>query len=315
MTYTVGDRKITIETEQLSESDRELILAHLKLFKYCLNNSCYSFLLSIKKIIHLYTDIITIYSTLLRKVPHYDDVTLMTNRTKLNILKLEDDFNRLFGTKVEGEPRNKIDWEEKSYEHEVKKKCILCVESVHEVFDLILKNLNCIDIFFNSFDNLKKLLIPFLTNQTKSIYKLLAKALYLFKLTTIADEVSAIRDLLPAVLKQLRKIEKITSGIERELLILNTAFLTFDSSLQQYTNILLGKAILKRDVDIADCQLVKRRDICYQAAEHVVSIPLSEDQSSGALMQALTKHLIFGALIFAFLVTVILYRLFEVIFS
>ncbi|CCE73196.1 Piso0_000222 [Millerozyma farinosa CBS 7064] len=315
MTYTVGDRKITIEKEQLSESDKELILAHSKLFRYCLNNSCYSFLLSLKKIIHLYTDIITIYSTLLRKVPHYDDVTLMTNRTKLNILKLEDDFNRLFGTKVEGEPRNKIDWEEKAYEHEVKKKCILCVESVHEVFDLILKNLNCIDIFFNSFDNLKKLLIPFLANQTKSIYKSLAKALYLFKLTTIADEVSAIRDLSPAVLKQLRKIEKITSGIERESLILNTAFSTFDSSLQQYTSILLGKAILKRDVDTADCQLVKRRDICYQAAEHVVSIPLSEDQSSGVLIQALTKHLICGAFILAFLVTVILYRLFEVVFS
>ena len=117
--------------------------------------------------------------------------------------------------------------------------------------------MNCIDVFFNSFDNLKKLLISFLSSQTKSIQKLMVKALYLFKLTTIVDEVSSIKDLTPTIIKQLRKIEKITGGIERELIILDTAFVTFDPSLQQYTSILLGKAILKRDVDDADCQIIK----------------------------------------------------------
>ncbi|CUM46960.1 uncharacterized protein AC631_02927 [Debaryomyces fabryi] len=313
MTYTVGDRRISIDKDELDASEKDLILAHLKLFKYCLNNASYKFLMSLKKIVHLYSDIITIYSTLLRKVPNYDDITLMTNRTRLNLLKLEDDFNRLLGDKLQGDSTKKGNWEDKSYELEVKRICLLCVESLNEIFELINKNLNCIDVFFNTFDNLKKLLIPFLSSQTKSIQKLMVKALYLFKLTTIVDEVSSIKELTPTIIKQLRKIEKITGGIERELIILDTAFVTFDPSLQQYTSILLGKAILKRDIDDSDCQIIKRREVCFQAAEHVVSIPLTEDQSSNLTMKHLVKYIVYVCILLAVVLSLMLYRIAKVI--
>lgn len=313
MTYTVGDRKICIDKDELDQQEKDLILAHLKLFKYCLNNACYNFLINLKKIVHLYGDIITIYSTLLRKVPNYDDITLMTNRTRLNLLKLEDDFNQIFGEKYQGDHWKKGNWEEKNYEMETKKMCVLFVESLIEVFELIIKNLNCIDVFFNSFDNLKKLLIPFLLSQTMSIQKLMTKALYLFKLTTIVDEVSSFTDLTPAIIKQLRKIEKITSSIERELIILDTAFVTFDPSLQQYTSILLGKAILKRDIDNADCQIIRRREVCFQAAEHVVSIPLTEDQSSNISMKHLVKYTVYVCILLLIIIGFMFYRLINVV--
>ncbi|CAR65633.1 DEHA2D07414p [Debaryomyces hansenii CBS767] len=312
MTYTVGDRRISIDNDELDASEKELILAHLKLFKYCLNNASYKFLISSKKIVHLYSDIITIYSTLLRKVPNYDDITLMTNRTRLNLLKLEDDFNKILGDKCQGDHSNKGKWEDKNYEVEVKRICLLCVESLNEIFELIVKNLNCIDVFFNSFDNLKKLLIPFLSSQTKSIQKSMVKALYLFKLTTIVDEVSSIKELTPTIIKQLRKIEKITGGIERESIILDTAFVTFDPSLQQYTSILLGKAILKRDVADADCQIIRRREVCFQAAEHVVSIPLTEDQSSNLSMKHLVKYIVYICILLAIVSSLVLYRIVKV---
>lgn len=312
MTYTVGDRRISIDSDELDASENDLILAHLKLFKYCLNNASYKFLISLKKIVHLYSDIITIYSTLLRKVPNYDDITLMTNRTRLSLLKLEDDFNKLLGDKCQGDHTRKGQWEDRNYEVEVKRICLLCVESLNEIFELIVKNLNCIDVFFNSFDNLKKLLIPFLSSQTKSIQKLMVKALYLFKLTTIVDEVSSIKELSPTIIKQLRKIEKITGGIERELIILDTAFVTFDPSLQQYTSILLGKAILKRDIADADCQIIKRREVCFQAAEHVVSIPLTEDQSSNLSMKHLVKYIVYICILLAVVLSLVLYRIVKV---
>lgn len=309
----MGDRRISIDKDELDASEKDLILAHLKLFKYCLNNASYKFLMSLKKIVHLYSDIITIYSTLLRKVPNYDDITLMTNRTRLNLLKLEDDFNKFLGDKLQGDSTKKGNWEDKSYELEVKRICLLCVESLNEIFELINKNLNCIDVFFNTFDNLKKLLIPFLSSQTKSIQKLMVKALYLFKLTTIVDEVSSIKELTPTIIKQLRKIEKITGGIERELIILDTAFVTFDPSLQQYTSILLGKAILKRDIDDSDCQIIKRREVCFQAAEHVVSIPLTEDQSSNLTMKHLVKYIVYVCILLAVVLSLMLYRIAKVI--
>ncbi|KAK6459285.1 uncharacterized protein RJT20DRAFT_14957 [Scheffersomyces xylosifermentans] len=312
MTYTIGDRKITLDNE-LSPSDMQLVLAHSKLFKYCLNNATYKFLINLKKLVHLYTDIVTIYATLLGKIPNYEDITRMTRNTRANISNLETDFNSIFGETIHGSLSKKFNWEEKNYEHTVKDMTLLILDSSLESFELIIKNLNCIDIFFNNFDNLKKLLIPYLLSQTKSIHKSLHKAHYLYKLTTITDDIASLKELTPPIIKQLKKIEKITSGIERESIILETAFMTFDPSLQSYTSILLGKAILKRSVDDRDCQIIKRREVCFQAAEHVVSIPLTEDQSSSLSMKQLAKYFSYVAIVVVGLLSVMLYRLLNVL--
>lgn len=314
MTYTIGDRRITLD-DDLSQEERQLVLAHSKLFKYCLNNAAYKFLINVKKIIHLYSDIITIYSTLLRKIPNYDDVTMMTNKVKLNLIRLEDDLNRVFGDDIAGTMAKKGNWEEKHYSNNIRLLALLILDSCMESFDAIIKNLNCIDIFFNNFNNLRKLLIPYLTSQTKSIAKSLGKAHYLFKLTTITDDIVNITELTPPIIKQLRKVEKITSGIERESLILETAFAAFDPSLQQYTSILLGRAILKRTIDERECQIIKRREVCFRAAEHVGSIPLTEDQSSNFSMDYLTRYLSYVVLVLVALISVIVYRLVKVLFG
>lgn len=323
MTYTIGDRKISI-TDGIDDEDKSLILAHLNLFKFCLNQTSFTFLINLKNIIHLYSDIITIYSTLLRKVPNYDDITLMTNRTKLNLLKLEDDLNKFFdfnttnfinsSTSLNDEIIKNFNWQSKSYEFDVKKISLLILYGCNEIFEQIIKNLNCIEIFFNNFNNLKKLLIPFLLRQTKSIQKSLVKSIYLVKLTTITDEISSINELSPPIIKQLRKIEKITSGIERESMLLYTAYMTFDPSLQQYTSILLGKAILKHDIEDSECQIIRRRDVCFRAAEHVVSIPLTEDQLSSGIREPWIPVLNFGAVVAFIFFAIILYRMCKLLF-
>lgn len=316
MTYTVGDKRISLDRGELDDEEKRLILAHLRLFKCCINNASYKYLLNLKKVIHLYGDIITIYSMLLRKVPGYDDITLMSNRTKLQLIKLEDDFNRVFGMYKMG-GKNRRGWEDYSYEKRVRPLSLLYVETTDEVFQAIMKDLNCIEVFFNSFDNLKKLLIPHLLSQTKTLHQLIRKSVFLFRLVTIADEITHIKQATPAVLKQLRKVEKITGSVERELVILESFFITFDPSLQQYTSILLGKAILKRDVNISDCQIIKRRSICFQAAEHVVSIPLTEDnyKSSSISRRIAVKYLAYICLVLALVVTLVIYRLLRVVFT
>lgn len=313
MTYTIGDRRITLD-ENLLETDKLLILAHSKLFKYCLNNATSKFLLNVKKIVHLYTDIVTIYLTLLGKIPNYDDITRMTRNVRTNLSSLENELNNIFGTYIsEGSHTKKANWEDKNYEHNVKRMSLMILDLAIESFEMIISNFNCIELFFNSFDNLKKLLIPFLFKQTKSILKSLHKAHYLYKLTTIADDIVSIMEITPPITKQLKKIEKITSGIERESIILETAFLTFDPSLQQYTSILLGRAILKRTIDERDCQIIKRREVCYQAAEHVVSIPLTEEQTSTLLMVQLMKYFSYLVLFLVGLFSLMLYRLLKVL--
>ncbi|KAK6465395.1 hypothetical protein DFJ63DRAFT_20486 [Scheffersomyces coipomensis] len=319
MTYTIGDRKITLR-DNLSQADIHLLLAHSKLFKYCLNNATFKFLINLKKLVHLYADIITIYSTLLKKIPNYDDITLMAYKAKLNVLKLEGDYNELFGedtsNNFNANPfKLASNWEEKNYENNIKKFTILMLDSTIETFDIMFKTLRCIDVFFCNFNNLKKLLIPYLLSQTTSISKSLQKAQYLYHLTTITDDMGTISEITAPILKQLRKIEKITSGIERESSILEYAFLTFNPSLEQYTSILLGKAILKREVPPNQCQLIKRRDVCLQAAEHVVSIPLTEDTTNNSTYEYLRKYLSYGVMLLVALIALFCYRLIHVIFG
>lgn len=309
MTYLLGDKRISLDKDEFDQVESKLIIAHLKLFKYCLGNASYKFMRSLKQIIHFYGDVLTIYSTLLRKIPDYDDITLMTNRNKLGLLKLEEDFDRMLGKNDQGGRWQKNEWEKRNYESDTKRMCILAVESAQEAFDAIGKNLNCIDVFFNSFDNLKKLFIPFLLGQNKSIQLLLTKALYFFRLTTIVDEVAYIKDLTPTVLKQLRKVEKITTGIEKELAFLDTFFSAFDPSLLLYTKILLGKVILKRNIDSSQCEIIRRRKVCFQAADLVISIPLSGKLLPSFETNLLSRYLLLVALVLFFLLCFIFYRL------
>lgn len=313
MTYTIGDKRINLDAE-LNQEEQELILSHSKLFKYCLNNASFKLLISVKNIVHLYNDIITIYSTLLRKIPNYDDITLMTSITKLSVGNLEDKFSQVFGASLNEDDilAGKKNWQFHQYEATIKPFAVNLLLFTQQVFETIYKTLNCIDVFFNSFDNLKKLSIPYLMVQTAAINNCITKTLYLFNLSTISDHLSSIKTLTPSILKQLKKIEKVTTGLENEAVILQTGFNTFDASLQRYTNILLGKAILKRDINYNDCQIIKRRDVCYQAAEHVVSIPLSEDHSTAFTMKMLTKYVIYMVMVVVMMVLFIGYRFLRV---
>lgn len=312
MPYTIGHRRVTLDSVLLLESDKELILRHRKVFRYCLNNAAYRFFINLKKIIHLYGDIITIYSTLLRKVPNYDDITKMTNKCKLALLRLEEDFNAIFGeeTRIAVSGRQ---WQDKSYEA-VQRVAILLTNSTIKAFEYVIKNLNCIEIFFKHYSNLKKLLIPYLGEQTESIMKSLQKSSSLFHYVTIIDQLPEIDELTETTIKQLKKIEKITSGVEKETIILDRAFIAFDPSLKQYTSILLGKAILKQDVALSSCELIKRREVCFQAAEHVVSIPLTEEQQASPIKD-FSAYIMYSVMFLIVLIGVIIYRLFKVLFG
>lgn len=312
MTYIIGDRVITFSGKGLTSEEENIIRAHPDLLRCCLNSTVLTYLLSMKKIVHLYTDVITIYSTLLLKVPNYDDVTYMTNKTKLNFVRLEEDLNVVFGKNL-----NSVNdgWEQKNYENQLKPMVVLILKSCKELFNYLFKTLNCIDVFFLAFDNLKKLLIPCLLTHTQMIQKLTAGAIYFFGLMTIADELGNVGEFDATVVRQLTKIDSITSGLEREAKLLDMVFTTIDASLQQYTNILLGRAILKRDVEEVECRIIRRRDVCFQAAEHVVSIPLTGDQLTALSMLHFTKHIFYFISAILVVVVVVLYRLYAVIFG
>lgn len=303
MTYIIGDKTISFKGDMLSSEEKQLTQFHPQIFKYLLNSKTHKYLLNMKKIVHLFSDIVTIYSTLISKIPDYDDITLMTNKTKTQLTRLEEDFISIFGKSLEPSDAG---WEEYRYESSVKVLTVMALKSCCEAFDAVYKNLNCIDLFFNSFDNLRKLLIPSLLTHTQMIQKLIMSSLFLFGLTTIVDEIPIIRDVTPAVFKQLSKIDSITTGIERESKLLQFLSLTIDTSLSQYTKILLGKAILKQDIDDASCCVIERRDICFQAAESVVSIPLNVNQSP----QTYEKHFIYFISAIFLVVIAVLYSLF-----
>ena len=245
------------------------------MFKICLNHAAHSLLIQLKKMVHLHGDVLTIYTTLLKKIPKYDDITALASRTQTRVLRLEDLFNSLLGRSLAG---NSHLWDAKLYDHHTRIACILCIKLALDVFSQVTGCLNCIEMFFQNYDNLSKLLIPCFLAQAESINVVLGRLLELFRIQTIVDNIELIKNITPATLIQLRKVERITTGIEQELEILFEAFMTYDRLLEQYTAILLGKTILKMDIDVGSCSTVKRRDICFLAAEKVINIPLRQDQ-------------------------------------
>lgn len=312
--YSIGDRKITLEYGLLNDSDKDIIIAHKKLFKYCLNNAILKLLLNFKNTVHLYCDLMTIYSTLLKKIPNYDDITTMASVTENKIQSLESKYNDIFGNYGSENIGFTTKWQSRPYETAIKPltKDILTMTEIG--FDKIYKTLYCIEFFFDKFDNLQKLLIPHILLQTKSIQNIIKKAKYFIDLSTIADSLNSIREINPDIIKQLKKIEKITSGFEKESCLLETGFKTFNMSLEKYTNILLGKAILKRVIDDSDCQLIKRRNICYEAADQVISIPLTETQVTNS-KHFLSKYALYVVSLVILIILSIFYRLFRIIYN
>lgn len=302
---------MTISGASVLPEDEILIRANPHLFKLCLNAATRQYLISLKKTVHLYADILTIYSTLLLKIVNYDDITSMTYKSKLQMVRLEDDLNEIFGRLVEPSSDG---WEACRYEGQVKALGALVVESAVDAFNAAYRTLNCLELFFQAFDNLKKLLIPSLLVYTPIVQRLLAGASFLFGLATIANDIVRLEEFTPMVVRQISKLDSITSGFEREAKGLAAIFTILDTSLTQYTEILLGKAILKREIESPECQIIRRREVCFQAAEHVVSIPLSGETPKQLYVQPFEKHLFyFFSAIFLVIIAVI-YRLYTIFF-
>ncbi|CAH6723656.1 hypothetical protein CLIB1444_18S00430 [[Candida] jaroonii] len=311
MTYSIAGHEIRLD-KVINHDDEEMILRYKEIFKICLNDSNLKLLISVKKLVHLYSDIIMIYSTLLNKIPNYEDIRLMTLNVKKDSILVENKFNEIFSKSINEVDifSKKMSWQTKKYESIIKPLTKQLLELTLTFFEKFFKTLTCIQLFFESFNNLKKLLIPFLVDQTHRVIDSLKKSIFFVNFPTITDNLDSITELTPTILKQLKKIEKITKGIGKETTILNEAFKRFEPTLQQYTQILLGKAILKRSISDEDCKIINRRDICYQAAEHVVSIPLTEEQK----FQFFSKYIIIVILVLMLLVVTTIFRFFRVVF-
>jgi hypothetical protein len=311
MTYTLGDRRITLEAPD------PLLVAHPTLLKHCLNDASLRLLTHLKWLVHLYCDTLVIYRTLLSKVPKYDDVTLLAANTLALMLDFEALLNRVLGdfdgadaappARALAAYRRGVDWTRRNYNRDVRRLCLLCVQLARERFALVVRCLNCVEVFFEQFDNLKKLLIPFLLAQALEIEALLARLCGWYLQATVVDD-PPVRP--AAAMHALRAAERVTSGVERELVVFSAAFTTFDHLLQLYTAILLGRAILKRDIGERQCRIFERREVCSQAAEHVVNIPLHQDRSAHA---QLARYLAVATFVGLALVAVVAYRLMEVL--
>ncbi|KAM9932765.1 hypothetical protein OXX80_007606 [Metschnikowia pulcherrima] len=311
MTYLIGDRTISLGDATLSPEDEQLIRAHPRIFKYCLNSTAQRYLLALKSIVHLYTDIVTIYSTLLSKIANYDDLRCMATKTRVGLTSLESDLHYVFGNDF---IVAKTVWEEQNYDLVVRQLAQAVLGQSVDMFEQVSRFLSCVEVFFGSFDNLKKLLVPCLRH-TEMVQKSVLGAACCFKIPTIVGQLPNLPVITPTVVQQLRKVDTITSGLEREAKLLEMVFASIDPTLQQYTLLLLGKAILKRDVTPGSCRLITRRDVCYQAAEHVVSIPLTGAPAPASYMHRLTKHVVYFFSALLVVVLAVLYRLYNVVFG
>lgn len=314
MVYKIGDRILDLSPRKaITVEDAQLLVAHRVIFRLCLNNASYMYLTSIKKMLHLYGDIMTIYSTLLKKVPNYDDVTQMVLGAHKLLAKVEQDFNDIFGTTVVP-PRTNDHWETWSYESKVKPLALLCVNSAAETMEHVSKTIDCVDVFFESFSNLKKLLIPLLAVQTAYVRGSLDKALNIFTtITDVDDLVEGMSDLGAAELARIAKIEAVTTLLESETNAMTATFNSGDRALDIYSVVILGKGVLRRELSSDECQILRRRDVCFQAENNIACIPLTDEQQQSDSWQPSVLGGAIGVVV-VMVIAVVSYRLYRILF-
>lgn len=267
-------------------------------------------LVIVKRINNLFSDVITIYSTLLQKVPQYEDITNMAMKGNLYMVHLEESLNRCLRFK-------KLNDDLKTDRHVemLLLLALLVLSSAYEALKHLNKCFSCVEVFFLQFDNLRKLLIPCLTMNARMVLQLLKNSNSLIEHVTAvvqADNTILYAEQLVSIRA---KLEDATGGIRRELRILETVFVTLDTSLQHYTSVLLGQLILKRQVEELERKIVARRTICQQAAEHVLSIPLSgEHQDNASALDVKSIMLYVFSLIVA-IVIIVIYRFYRLLVS
>ncbi|GEQ69703.1 hypothetical protein JCM33374_g3377 [Metschnikowia sp. JCM 33374] len=206
MTYLIGDKSISLNDSTLTAAEEDLIRAHPEVF-----------------------------STLISKIPHYEDLRLLTTKSRVGLTRLEADFNTVFGSEVDVPSDG---WEQKNYETMVKKMALVVLQSCADTFDLVAHT-----------DGAE-------TGGGSRVF---------FPPSHHRQPDRHVARVYSSVVKQLAKIDTITRGIERESKLLDMVFGSVNPSLKQYTAILLGKAILKRHIPENDCRLIHRREVCFQA--------------------------------------------------
>ncbi|KAG7195297.1 uncharacterized protein KQ657_003823 [Scheffersomyces spartinae] len=317
MVYRIGDRILDLNPTKgsITVEDAQLIVAHRVIFRLCLNNATYMYLTSIKKMLHLYGDIMTIYSTILKKVPNYDDVTEMVLTTHKLIETVEQDFNDIFGSSVVP-PITNDHWETWSYELKVKPLALLCINSAIETMENASKTVDCVDVFFESFNNLKRLLIPKLALQAAYVRSSLDRALnILHTITEVDDLVDEMNELGTSELARISKIETLTTMLENETSGMKLMFNSGDRSLDMYSVIILGKGILRQDLSAEECQILRRREICFQAENSIACIPLTDNPPENNSWHNSAFGGVAGVAVLVFMVAfVVVYRLYRIFF-
>ena len=73
----------------------------------------------------------------------------MANKSKLNLLKLEHDFNDIFGqyTTMHEYKKFNSNWEDKTYEGDIVPSALLIIDVATQAFETVYKSLSCIELF------------------------------------------------------------------------------------------------------------------------------------------------------------------------
>lgn len=308
MTYSIGPHRIDVDN--ISTEDWEVLCQYPEAVTKLLKTLAYMYITKLNRIVQLYLDAIVIYRTLILKIPHFDQIDNATNKTRQALSRLETDLQVLLDA---GDGL----WQDRPY-HEVSEISRLCCHSAASVFKLVVDNLTIISQFFTPFTNLEKLLIPYAHLMAPEVARLFATLQELYSVSLpIVDELPLLLvgpHILEDVFDGLSVIDHLNGRIQRECKYLETAFQLVDNLFVRYSQVILGKGILRRDLDVADCQLVRRREVCHLAAEQVVLIPLSEQSNQ---TMALWDNQMMGYVVMAMaaVVLVALYRIYKVLFS
>lgn len=186
-------------------------------------------------------DVIIIFTTLIGKIPDYTDLKMVLQKQKTVVGMLERDLCAI--TSKGPQKLQQLRWAT------LIKFMTKTTKLLEQLYKDVLGCLRLVKHFFASFSNLKHLWI----NRLDDFVENLALTLAVYKDYNF----------------------NYGGGIEDHIESMSSVNMLLEIMLLQYTKIILGKYVLKKELGDGECKLIVRRGICLRVGVSVGEIPLA----------------------------------------
>ncbi|EGW31561.1 uncharacterized protein SPAPADRAFT_62170 [Spathaspora passalidarum NRRL Y-27907] len=264
MSYNFRDRADSFDFPTTTQADfhQQQQMTKVQIFERVYYRGTGQYLISLKRELSVFYDILFTYATLLKKIPPLRDVDSLAITAKIYMESLEKDFNDAIT------PKNMARWDQRGIDQDIKEVTLLLLDAAVEGLELTNKSINCTHLLFENFSNLSGLAIPEALNKSRAV---------LHSVTRVRNQLRLVQH-WSGTDEELIYLEEASQRLIGEQRVLRDAFLVLEGSLIRYFLRVIAKNFHTDEITVEDCTFIYRRQLLSVVQYQCIVIPFDTEQ-------------------------------------